>query len=43
MIKANRFNEKLAPNALITLLKRLSMKIGLIHIGLFFGLQFYVT
>lgn len=42
MIKANRFNEKLAPNALITLIRRLSMKIGLL-IGLFFGLQFYVT
>lgn len=42
MIKANRFYEKLAPNALITLLRQLSMKIGL-PIGLFFGLQFYVT
>lgn len=42
MIKANRFYEKLAPNALITLLKQLSMKIGP-YIGLFFGLQFYVT
>lgn len=42
MIETNRFYEKLAPNALITLLRQLYMKIGP-YIGLFFGLQFYVT